>query len=109
ALPAALNLCPVAGNESHSGRRFAGDACDPDKIVPLVVPDPVAGNPDRPLRHKFRRVFLDVWWRLPLDDRTGRRIEVGRIGKGLVNWALNHRFDAFLLAASGRGKCYLLR
>src|SRR5207247_9044298 len=48
-LPTAGNLLPAAGQPEFVRRRHPPAAADPDMLVLLLVPLPVAGNPPYPL------------------------------------------------------------
>jgi hypothetical protein len=104
ALKAAFDFNPVSRDISLPWRDFAGDAGHPDVVVALVVPNPIAGDPDGIFRHEFGRLLGNVGRGLVGDDRTGGRIELGGIGEGFVNGALGKGFDAFFLNAFGRNR-----
>src|SRR5262249_16925220 len=75
-LPAVIDLLPVTRQPATSGRRLSPKAADPNEVLSLIIPLPVARNPlDVPFRLLVRRDFV---------HRPGRRLRNDRRRAGLV-------------------------
>ena len=84
-------------------------AGDPDEIVAVVVPGPVAGDPGViPLRFFGGRHFLDRFWRFFGHHLARLRIVGNHFGKGLVDGALRQYFGASLAAGLASGLAFRL-
>ena len=72
------------------------DTTDPDKIISLIVPAPIARNPNGSIALGLivGRQLIDFLWRLAMDDQSRSRIRSDRLCKCLVQWTANQGFDS---------------
>ena len=80
-------VVPIARHPLAVRRQVPPDAADPEEIVPVVVPAPVARNPGHviPLGLLLGRELFDGFRRCDTNDQAGLRLEADRLGKGLVD------------------------
>jgi hypothetical protein len=86
---------PITGHPASIRRDRSPDAADPDEILPLFVPEPVAGNPSDviTLRLELRRNLVHVHRRLLGRNDARLRILRDLLGEGLVQRAAGEDFD----------------
>jgi hypothetical protein len=88
-LPTAGRFTPVSRNPATARRNVAPHAADPDEVLALIFPCPIAGNPFDLFALGLlcgRKLVDRVGWFLR-NDQTGLRIERCWIGESFVNWA----------------------
>ena len=94
--PAAVHLQPVARHPISARRRVAPAAADPDEVIAVLVPRPVAGHPDDVCAGGFfgGRHFLNRRRRRLRHDERRLRVGGNRFGEGFVNGAAGEQLAA---------------
>src|ERR1019366_7121506 len=95
---------PIAGHPLAAWRQGTPHATDPKKIVSLVIPGPVAGNPRDigPLGVLVRRHLLDSLWRRFGYHHARLRIERDNPRKRLMHGPACKHLDPLRITRIGR-------
>src|SRR4029453_2034470 len=98
-LPAAIDFGPVGRNPAHLRRRYAPQAADPDEILGLFVPFPVAVDPDCSFGAIVGPDLVNVAWGLLGDHGIWLGIVRRRGRKGFVHRSAGQCLDPLRIGA----------
>jgi hypothetical protein len=109
-LVSVIRLGPIARHPLAIGRRHTPHPTDPDEIVAVLVPAPVAWDPDRILilRLLVRRDLIDRVGRLARNAHARLRIIGHDFGERFMHWASRQGLHTLLVRRFG-GRCPLIR
>ena len=95
---------PVAGDPLAFRREIPPDAADPEEIVLVLVPSPVAGDPGDVLTLELLlgRQFFDRLGRGGGNDEPGLGLVAHRLGEGLVDRAAGEHVEALVFGGERR-------
>ena len=96
----AIRIRPITWHPLPARRQIPPNSADPQKVVLLLIPRPVAGNPGDVVTFQLllRRHLLDRGWRLDFHQNTRLGIVRNRPGEGLMNRPPGQNLDARRIA-----------